>query len=177
MTTNKSGTGGLVKRQRHKALVTLLPPRYAPFQASLSRKREQLCLICHLKYQNYLPTWDPEQKYPPLQPFAHTDHGIEADPNYPELLRDGVKISHLTPSTGSEVRGIQLSTLTDAGKSELARLVAERKVVAFRDQDFAKLPIPDALKFGEFFGRHHIHPASGAPEGFPEIQIGRASCR
>lgn len=171
MTTNKSGTGGLVKRQRHKALVTLLPPRYAPFQASLSRKREQLCLICHLKYQNYLPTWDPEQKYPPLQPFAHTDHGIEADPNYPELLRDGVKISHLTPSTGSEVRGIQLSTLTDAGKSELARLVAERKVVAFRDQDFAKLPIPDALKFGEFFGRHHIHPASGAPEGFPEIHL------
>lgn len=82
-----------------------------------------------------------------------------------------MKISHLTPSTGSEVRGIQLSTLTDAGKSELARLVAERKVVAFRNQDFAKLDIPEALKIGGSFGRHHIHPASGSPEGYPEIHL------
>jgi sulfonate dioxygenase len=106
-----------------------------------------------------------------LKPFEFTDVGLSADPTYPELLGDGVTISHLTPTTGSEVRGIQLSTLTDAGKSELARLVAERKVVAFRDQDFAKLPISDALKFGETFGRHHIHPASGAPAGHPEIHL------
>ncbi|KAK0386474.1 hypothetical protein NLU13_6309 [Sarocladium strictum] len=127
------------------------------------------------RYQNYLPTWDPEEKYPPLQPFEHTDPGLQADPNFPALLGEGVQISHLTPSIGSEVRGIQISTLTDAGKSQLARLVAERKVVAFRDQDFAQLPIPDALKFGEFFGRHHIHPASGAPQGHPEIHLSVSS--
>lgn len=66
---------------------------------------------------------------------------------------------------------MQLSSLTDAGKSQLARLVAERKVVAFRDQDFAAQPIPDALTFGSFFGRHHIHPTSGAPEGHPEVHL------
>ena len=118
-----------------------------------------------------MPTWDPEQKYPPLEPFEFTDLGLSADPTYPELLGEGVTITHLTPATGSEVRGIQLSSLTNEGKSQLARLVAERKVVAFRDQDFAKLPIPDALDFGSFFGRHHIHPTSGAPEGYPEIHI------
>lgn len=64
-----------------------------------------------------------------------------------------------------------MSTLTDAGKDELARFVAERKVVAFRDQDFADLPIEEALKFGEYFGRHHIHPTSGAPEGHPEVHL------
>ena len=124
-----------------------------------------------MQYQNYLPTWNPEQKYPPLEPFEHKDVGIDADPNYPELLGEGVKISDLTPTIGSEVHGIQLSTLSDAGKSQLARLVAERKVVAFRNQDFAKLPIPDALDIGGFFGRHHIHPASGSPEGHPEVHL------
>jgi sulfonate dioxygenase len=118
-----------------------------------------------------LPTWDPKQKYPPLEPFEHVDLGLKADAAYPELLGEGVTIKHLTPNAGSEVRGIQLSTLSDAGKAELARLVAERKVVAFREQDFAKLPISQALEFGSAFGRHHIHPASGSPEGHPEIHL------
>jgi sulfonate dioxygenase len=49
--------------------------------------------------------------------------------------------------------------------------VAERKVVAFRDQDFADLPINEALDYGRYFGRLHIHPTSGAPEGFPEVHL------
>jgi sulfonate dioxygenase len=49
--------------------------------------------------------------------------------------------------------------------------VAERKVVAFRGQDFADLPINEALGFGGYFGRHHIHPTSGSPEGFPEVHL------
>lgn len=49
--------------------------------------------------------------------------------------------------------------------------MAERKVVAFRAQDFADLPISEALDFGGYFGRHHIHPTSGSPEGHPEIHL------
>jgi taurine dioxygenase/sulfonate dioxygenase len=64
----------------------------------------------------------------------------------------------LTPTTGSEVFNVQLSKLDKAGKDELALLVAQRKVVAFRDQDLADLPIQEALDFGGYFGRHHIHP-------------------
>jgi len=80
-------------------------------------------------------------------------------------------VNHLTPTLGTEVKGVQLSSLSDAGKDQLARYVAERKVVAFRDQDFADLSIPDALKFGGYFGQHHVHPTSGSPKGHPEIHL------
>ncbi|KAK1774177.1 hypothetical protein QBC45DRAFT_437034 [Copromyces sp. CBS 386.78] len=123
------------------------------------------------KYPHYLPTWNPEQKYPALEPFEHYEHGRDADTSYKNLLPEGTAVNHLTPTIGTEVRGIQLSALTNAGKDELARFVAERKVVAFGQQDFADLPIEEALKFGEYFGRHHIHPTSGSPEGFPEIHL------
>ena len=41
----------------------------------------------------------------------------------------------------------------------------------FRDQNFADLPIHKALEFGGYFGRLHIHPSSGSPEGYPEIHL------
>ncbi|KIN06215.1 hypothetical protein OIDMADRAFT_190207 [Oidiodendron maius Zn] len=122
-------------------------------------------------YPNYLPVWDHGEKYPPLEPFAHVDHGKDADPTFKDLLIEGSKVTKLTPSTGSEVTGVQLSKLTQAGKDQLALLVAQRKVVAFRDQDFADLSIQEALDFGGYFGRHHIHPTSGSPEGYPEIHL------
>ncbi len=125
-----------------------------------------------MQYANYLPTWNPEQLYPELLPFEHHDHGKDADPTFPDLLPKGqATVTHLTPTIGTEVHGIQLSTLNSAGKDQLARLVAERKVVAFRDQDFADLPIQEALDFGGYFGRHHIHPTSGSPEGHPEVHL------
>ncbi|CAL5873878.1 uncharacterized protein PFLUO_LOCUS8161 [Penicillium psychrofluorescens] len=122
-------------------------------------------------YPNYLPTWDDDEKYPPLEPFTHVEHGKDADPSFKDLLVEGSKIQKLTPTIGSEVTGVQLSKLTPAGKDQLALLVAQRKVVAFRDQDFADLPIQEALDFGGYFGRHHIHPTSGSPEGYPEIHL------
>jgi len=107
-----------------------------------------------------------------LAPFKHVEHGLDADPTYPDLLPKGVvTTTELTPTIGTEVSGIQLSSLSNAGKDQLARFVAERKVVVFRDQDFADLPIEKALEFGGYFGRHHIHPTSGSPEGFPEVHL------
>lgn len=123
------------------------------------------------QYPHYLPTWNPAEKFGPLETFRHYEHGCDADTTYPNLLPEGVSVTQLTPTIGSEVSGIQLSSLTGAGKDELAHFVAKRKVVAFRDQDFARLSIPDALTYGSYFGRHHIHPTSGAPEGFPEIHL------
>lgn len=41
----------------------------------------------------------------------------------------------------------------------------------FRDQDFAKLPIDQALEVGRYFGRIHIHPTSGAPKGYPGVHL------
>ncbi|KAK0609570.1 alpha-ketoglutarate-dependent taurine dioxygenase [Bombardia bombarda] len=124
------------------------------------------------KYPHYLPTWDHSQKYAPLEPFTHVDPGHAADTTYPDLLQPaGVQSSLLTPTIGTEIRGIQLTSLTDAGKSQLAHLVASRKVVVVHDQDFADLSIPEALEYGKFFGPLHIHPTTGAPEGHPEVHI------
>lgn len=110
-------------------------------------------------------------RYPPLKPFEHVDHGKDADPTFKNLLPAGSKIENITSSIGAEVWGTQLSSLSDAGKDELALLIAQKKVVAFRDQDFASLPIEKALEFAKYFGRLHIHPTSGAPEGFPEVHL------
>lgn len=118
-----------------------------------------------------MPTWDPSQQYPALTPFDHYDHGKDADLSFNDLLPDGSRVVELTPSIGSEVRGVQLSKLTNAGKDQLARYVAERKVVAFREQDFSDLEIKDALEWGGYFGRHHIHPTSGSPKGHPEVHL------
>ncbi|GAB7350200.1 hypothetical protein MBLNU459_g0860t1 [Dothideomycetes sp. NU459] len=120
-------------------------------------------------YPNYLPFWD-DVKYPPLQPFEAYEHGKDADPTFPNLLQ-GAQIEDLCANIGAEVKGVQLSKLNKSGQDELALFVAQKKVVAFRDQDFADLPIEDALKFAEYYGPSHIHPASGAPKGFPKVHL------
>lgn len=101
----------------------------------------------------------------------HTEHALDADDAFPELLGPLVNREDLTPNIGTVLSGIQLSTLSKAGKDQLALFAAQRKVLVFRDQDFATLPIADALEFGGYFGRHHIHPTSGAPRGHPEIHL------
>lgn len=124
-------------------------------------------------FPNYLPVWDNEtERYAPLEPFEHYDHGKDADPSFRDLFPEGkAQLDEITPEIGSEVHGVQLSQLTKEAKDQLALFVAQRKIVAFRDQDFAHLPIKEALDFGGYFGRHHIHQTSGAPKGYPEIHL------
>ncbi|CAF9937048.1 MAG: hypothetical protein HETSPECPRED_010543 [Heterodermia speciosa] len=122
-------------------------------------------------YTHYLPTWDPEEKYPPLTPFEHAEHGLDADKKFPELLGPSVEREDLTPTIGTILSGIQISSLSKEGKDQLALFAAQRKVLVFKEQDFADLPIEEALGFGGYFGRHHIHPTSGAPKGHPEIHL------
>jgi sulfonate dioxygenase len=121
------------------------------------------------KYPHYLPYWD-DAKYPPLEPFEHIEHGLQANRSFSNLLA-GAQVKVLTGNIGAEVTGVQLSKLSNAGKDELARFVAEKKVVAFRTQDFADLPIQEALDFAEYYGPSHIHPASGAPKGYPGVHL------
>ncbi|KAF3910970.1 hypothetical protein AA313_de0200873 [Arthrobotrys entomopaga] len=167
-----------VQAEQEQVLVNL-PPGSGPTvykeaydngPRSYEREIEQKEIAPPPKYPNYLPTWDPNVKYPPLTPFEHYDHAKDADPSFPNLLK-GAKVTDLTSRIGAEVEGVQLSGLTDAGKDELALFVAQKKVVAFRNQDFADLPIQQALDFGSYFGRHHIHPTSGGPAGYPEIHL------
>jgi sulfonate dioxygenase len=91
---------------------------------------------------------------PPLKEFdPPRDRAFFADPNKASLLASISSVEDLTPYIGTELKGIQISQLTDDQKDELALLVAEvghtskgrvlhamliflqRGVVFFRDQD------------------------------------------
>ncbi|KAI4193498.1 MAG: hypothetical protein LQ350_008286 [Teloschistes chrysophthalmus] len=140
---------------------------------TFNRKLEEEGDIDHPRanYINYLPEWVPDTNYPPLETFKHTEHALDADKTFPDLFPTGAKREDLTATIGTVVEGVQLSSLSNAGKDQLALLAAQRKVLVFRDQDFADLPIEQASKYGAYFGPLHIHPTSGAPKGHPEIHV------
>jgi len=130
------------------------------------------------KYKEWLPTWDPNQKFPQYSPNFNEDFkdkGLLADPEFKSLFppsqKDSIKLKKLSPKLGTEVRGVQLSQLSDQGKNDLARYVAERGVVVFRDQDLKDKGLEFNKKLGEYFGPLHIHPSSGAPQNYPEFHI------
>jgi Taurine catabolism dioxygenase TauD, TfdA family len=123
-------------------------------------------------YPEYLPVWDTSLHYEPYEPLENVfQPGLQANPAKPNLLTADAKVSNLSPKVGSVVDGVQLSTLTDAGKDELALFVAQRGVVVFRNQDLANLGPQGVVDYGKYFGPLHIHPASGHPQGFPELHL------
>jgi sulfonate dioxygenase len=104
--------------------------------------------------------YDEETKFPPIEPFEFTDRGLSADKSKPNLFSandSNVSVSKITPAIGTEIRGLQLSSLTDQQKNELALLIAERGVVVFRGQDFKDIGFEGQKVFGSYFGPLHIH--------------------
>ncbi|KAK2059147.1 dioxygenase-like protein [Colletotrichum caudatum] len=113
------------------------------------------------RYSQYLPVYDEETSFPPLQPFEFRDRGLAAHRDKANLLpkdNPGIKATKLTPVVGTEIRGLQLSRLDGRQKDELALLIAERGVVVFRDQDFKDIGAEKQKDFGRSFGPLHIHP-------------------
>ncbi|KAL9063753.1 MAG: hypothetical protein Q9161_009303 [Pseudevernia consocians] len=98
-----------------------------------------------------------------LEPFEHHEPAKDADPTFP-IISSFAHIKDLTPSTGSVVSGLQLSSLTRQAKDELALLVAQRK-------DFKDLPISSVVNFCKYFGPLVIFPLGPYLPGCPEIHI------
>lgn len=112
------------------------------------------------KYNAYLPVYDETTTFPPTQPFEVQHRGLNADKAKPHLLATGdpgVEVTRLTPRVGTEIKGLQLSSLTEVQREELALLVAERGVVVFREQDFKDIGVEKQKEFGEWFGKLHVH--------------------
>jgi sulfonate dioxygenase len=69
------------------------------------------------RYARFLPSYDQNYKLPPLEPFEHVDPGhaalSDADPQ--SFLR-GSSVTRLTPRFGTEVTGVQLSSLGEREK-------------------------------------------------------------
>lgn len=84
------------------------------------------------------------------------DRGVFANPDLPNLFADPeVKRLDLTPSLGTLITGLQLSSLTDAQKDELALLVAHRGVLFFRDQDITG---EGQRALFDYYGTYHFPP-------------------
>ncbi|KAG6010349.1 hypothetical protein E4U21_006913 [Claviceps maximensis] len=139
-------------------------------------------------YPAYLPVWESPQakqgtlnlftaRYTPLQPFNYTERALAASNTFPELLPPGSKLRNLTAALGAEITGVQLSALDDRGKDQLALLANEKKrsedlqSQVFPKQDFASLPIGNAVDYCRYFGRLFLHSHSGSPKGHPEIHV------
>ncbi|KAI0060156.1 TauD-domain-containing protein [Artomyces pyxidatus] len=122
-------------------------------------------------YPFYLPYFDTEERFPAWEDFEHTDPGLRADPAKPHLLAKGVQRKDLCPYIGTELKNIQLSQLSMEGLDEVALLVAERKVVIFRDQDFKDIGPDRQIEIARHFGPLQRHLTSANVKGYPEFHI------
>lgn len=128
----------------------------------------------HLKYPRWAPVWDPRQQYAFTnpKPYVHTDRGYFGDPSFDSLFKGtGAVKSVVTPKLGVVIEGLQLSQLTDRQKDDLALLIEQKGVVAFRNQDFKELPFDEITKWGRYYGPLHVHQTSGCPLGQSEFHI------
>ena len=108
---------------------------------------------------------------PALTPYEHIDVATRADPEKKAFFAAILNRKDMTPNIGTEVRGIQLSQLTEKQKDEMALYVAERGIVVFRDQDLVDQGIESIKEFGTYFGRLHTHQWGPHPKGHPDLDI------
>lgn len=123
------------------------------------------------RYPEYLPTWD-KMWFDPLPPFEYDDPALRVkDKSKRNLLTPDAKVTEIQPQIGSVVEGVQLSQLSNAAKDELALLVAERKVVAFPNQDLIDAGPEAQESFMRYFGKPNYQPVSGTVRNHPAFHI------
>lgn len=115
------------------------------------------------EHEDLLPDY-PELDWAPLEDIdVPEDAGIRADPQYKALFAAATEVDHLTPGFGTVLYGVKLADLNDKQKNELARLVAFRGAVFFREQD--DLDIQKLIKLGRYYGPLHRHATTPLPKG------------
>ncbi|KAJ3037320.1 hypothetical protein HDV00_001815 [Rhizophlyctis rosea] len=87
---------------------------------------------------------------------------LDAYPSLKQFMR-----KDLSPTIGSEISGIDVSTITEEQVEDLRKLIIERGVLFFRDQE--KLDKQEFVKLSKKFGPPHIHPTIPAPADAPEL--------
>lgn len=110
-------------------------------------------------------------KWDPLTEVPYTDKGIKGDPNFKNLLSAATDVFDYNPKIGTEVHGVNLAKLTDPQKDDLARLIATRGVVFFRNQE--DLTIDAQKELVSYFGVLHKHATTSVPkrEGLEDVHV------
>jgi hypothetical protein len=121
-------------------------------------------------HADFLPSF-PNLHWPPLGPIPYTDKGLLGDPQFRNLLSSATAVFDYNPKIGTEIHGVDLANLTDAQKNDLARLIATRGVVFFRNQK--NFGIEEQRALGRYFGELHRHATTAVPrrEGLEDVHV------
>ena len=122
------------------------------------------------EYEDLRPRF-PEVKWPALGEIPYEDKGLLGDPQFKNLLSSATDVFDYNPKIGTEVHGVDLANLTDAQKNDLARLIATRGVVFFRNQK--NFGIEKQRELGQYFGQLHSHATTATPrrEGLEDVHV------
>jgi len=139
-------------------------PRFTPGYSNIEPSPEE--------YQyEYLKQSYPAICWPPLTEVPYEDKGLLGDPEYQNLLAVATDCFDYHPKIGTEIHGLSLKNLTGAQKNDLARLIAYRGVVVFREQE--DFTVEDQLQLGRYFGVLHKHATTAVPKqpGLEEVHV------
>jgi sulfonate dioxygenase len=122
------------------------------------------------EYEDLRPRF-PVLHWDPLTEVPYHDKGLLGDPNFANLLSAASGVRDYNPKIGTEVSGVDLANLTDAQKNDLARLIATRGVVFFRNQK--NFGIEQQRELGQYFGELHKHATTAVPkrEGLEDVHV------
>ena len=122
------------------------------------------------KYEDFRPSF-PDLRWEPLTEVPYEDKGLKGHPQFANLLASATEIFDYNPKIGTEIHGVNLARLSDDQKNDLARLIAIRGVVFFRNQtDF---DIDAQRELGRYFGVLHKHATTCVPRrpGLEEVHV------
>ncbi|OAL54357.1 alpha-ketoglutarate-dependent taurine dioxygenase [Pyrenochaeta sp. DS3sAY3a] len=139
-------------------------PSYVPGRTVVKKYDETY------EYEDLRPRF-PDITWPAYQEIPYADKGLLGDPEFKNLLADATDVFDYNPKIGTEVHGVDLANLTDLQKNDLARLIATRGVVFFRNQK--NFGIDEQRELGKYFGELHKHATTGVPkrEGLEDVHV------
>ena len=122
------------------------------------------------EYDDLRPSF-PDIHWGPLTELPYQDKGIQGHPHFSNLLDAATDVFDYNPKIGTEIHGVNLAKLTDAQKDDLARLIATRGVVFFRNQ--TDLDIDAQRELGKYYGTLHKHGTTAVPRrpGLEDIHV------
>ena len=104
------------------------------------------------EYEDLRPCF-PDVHWPALTTVPYQDKGLQGRLDFGYLLDSASDVFDYSPKIGTEVEGVRLVQLTNIQKDDLARLIATRGVVFFRNQgDF---DVEAQRELGRYFGTLH----------------------
>ena len=140
-----------------------LPLTYEPGYTAVERHD-------YYEHDELRPTF-PDIHWDPIPILPYQDKGFRGDPQFRNLLSEATDVFDYNPKIGTEIHGINLATLSDAQKDDLARLTSIRGVVFFRNQ--TDLDIDSQRELGKYYGTLHKHATTSVPRrpGLEDVHV------